>query len=178
MVILLQLARNICQFLEQVHDQITRTKYKLMHKKKTIFYRESMVYPFVNMSEINGLYIISSRDFLSHYQELGCFKHEYPLYSMTTIIHQIITLKKLPNSKTTKIHSKPEKIFHLIISSWSFTIWQYKKSDKFFIISVWELWLTICLEWTDLPVSHKFSPISKFQPITDVYLNNFNLQKS
>ena len=51
-------------FLEQVHDQITRTKYKLMHKKKTIFYRESIVYPFVNMSEINGHYIISSRDFV------------------------------------------------------------------------------------------------------------------
>ena len=105
------------QFLEQVHDQITREKYKLMHKKKMIFYRESIVYPFVNMSEINGLCIISSRDFLSHYQELGCFKHEYPLYSMTTIIHQIITLKKLPNSKTTKIHSKQKKIFHLIIFS-------------------------------------------------------------
>ena len=40
--------------LEQVHDQITRTKYKLIHKKKTIFYRESIVYPFVNMSEIDG----------------------------------------------------------------------------------------------------------------------------
>ena len=25
-------------FLEQIHDQITRTKYKLIHKKKTIFY--------------------------------------------------------------------------------------------------------------------------------------------
>ena len=32
-----------------------------MHKKKTIFYT---VYPFVNMSEINGHYIISSRDFV------------------------------------------------------------------------------------------------------------------
>ena len=40
-------------FLERVHDQITRRKYKLMHRKKTIFYRESIVYPFVNMSEIN-----------------------------------------------------------------------------------------------------------------------------
>ena len=40
--------------LEQVHDQITRTKYKLIHKKKTVFYRESIVYPFVNMSEIDG----------------------------------------------------------------------------------------------------------------------------
>ena len=29
-------------FLEQVHDQITRAKYKLMHKKKTVFYRESV----------------------------------------------------------------------------------------------------------------------------------------
>ena len=41
-------------FLEQVHDQIISRKYKLMHKKKMIFYRESIVYPFVNMSEING----------------------------------------------------------------------------------------------------------------------------
>ena len=41
-------------FLEQVYDQITRTKYKLMHKKKVIFCKESIVYPFVNMSEING----------------------------------------------------------------------------------------------------------------------------
>ena len=35
------------RFLEQVHDQITRTKYKLMHKKKTSFYRKDIVYPFV-----------------------------------------------------------------------------------------------------------------------------------
>ena len=58
-------------FLEQVHDQITRTKYKLMQKKKTIFYRESIVYSFVNMSEINGHYIISNRDFvgISNYVE-------------------------------------------------------------------------------------------------------------
>ena len=50
--------------LEQEHDQITKTKYKLMYKKKTNFYRESIVYPFVNISEINGHYIISSRDFV------------------------------------------------------------------------------------------------------------------
>ena len=51
-------------FLEQVHDQITRKNCKLMHKKKTIFYRERVVYPFMNMCEINGHYIISSRDFV------------------------------------------------------------------------------------------------------------------
>ena len=51
-------------FSEQIHDQITRTKSKMMHKKKAIFYRESIVYPFVNMSEINGHYLISSRDFV------------------------------------------------------------------------------------------------------------------
>ena len=47
-------------FIEQVHDQIIWTKYKLMLMKKTIFYRQSIVYPLVNMSEINGHYIISS----------------------------------------------------------------------------------------------------------------------
>ena len=41
-------------FLEQVHDQITRRKYKLMHQKKMIFCKESIVYPFLSMSEING----------------------------------------------------------------------------------------------------------------------------
>ena len=51
-------------FLEQVHDQITTKKYKLIHKKNMIFYRESIVCPFVNMSEINGHYIISRRDFV------------------------------------------------------------------------------------------------------------------
>ena len=54
----------LSDFLEQVHDQIIRTKYKLIHKKKTIFYRESIVYPFMNMSKINRHYIISSRDFV------------------------------------------------------------------------------------------------------------------
>ena len=54
----------VSHFSEQVHDQITRKKYKLMHKKKMIFYREGTVYPFVNMSEINGHYINSSRDFV------------------------------------------------------------------------------------------------------------------
>ena len=52
-------------FLGQGLDQVTRKKYKLMHKKKTIFHRESTVYPFVNMREINnGHYFISSRDFV------------------------------------------------------------------------------------------------------------------
>ena len=50
-------------FLEQVHDPITRKKSKLMAKKNSVFYRENIVHPFVNMSEINGHYIISCRDF-------------------------------------------------------------------------------------------------------------------
>ena len=57
--------------LHQVHEQVTKKTYKLIHKKETIFYRESIVYPFVNMSKINGHYIISSRDFadISNYVE-------------------------------------------------------------------------------------------------------------
>ena len=54
----------LSHFSEQVHDRITRKKYRLIHKKKMIFYREGIVYPFVNMSEINGHYINSSRDFV------------------------------------------------------------------------------------------------------------------
>ena len=51
-------------FLEQVHDPITRRKKsKLMPKKNSVFYRENIVHSFVNMSEINGHYIISCRDF-------------------------------------------------------------------------------------------------------------------
>ena len=50
-------------FLEQVSDQITSKTYKLIDKE-TIFYRESVVYPFVNVTEKKGKYIISSRDYI------------------------------------------------------------------------------------------------------------------
>ena len=49
-------------FLEQVSDQITSKTYKLIDKE-TIFYRESVVYPFINVTEKKGKYI-SSRDFI------------------------------------------------------------------------------------------------------------------
>ena len=50
-------------FLEQVSDQITSKAYKLTDKE-TIFYRESVVYPFVNVTEEKVKYIISSRDYI------------------------------------------------------------------------------------------------------------------
>ena len=43
-------------FLEQVSNQITSQTYKMIDKK-TIFYRESVVYPFVNVTEKKGKYI-------------------------------------------------------------------------------------------------------------------------
>ena len=50
-------------FLEQVSDQITSKTYKLIDKE-TIFYRESVLYPFLNVTEKKGKCIISSRDFI------------------------------------------------------------------------------------------------------------------
>ena len=50
-------------FLEQVSDQVTSKTYKLIDKEK-IFYRESVVYPFVNVTEKMEKCIISSRDFI------------------------------------------------------------------------------------------------------------------
>ena len=47
---------------KQVSDQITSKTYKLIDKE-TIFYRESVVYAFVNVTEKKGKYIISRRDF-------------------------------------------------------------------------------------------------------------------
>ena len=49
-------------FLKQVSDQITSKTYKLIDKE-TIFYRESVDYAFVNVTEKKGKYIISRRDF-------------------------------------------------------------------------------------------------------------------
>ena len=43
-------------FLEQVSDQITSKTYKLIDKE-TIFYRESVVYSFVHVTEKKGKYI-------------------------------------------------------------------------------------------------------------------------
>ena len=50
-------------FLEQVSDQITSKTCKLIDKER-IFYSESVVYPFVNITDKKGKYIISSRDFI------------------------------------------------------------------------------------------------------------------
>ena len=50
-------------FLEQVSDQITSKTYKLIDKE-TIFYRESVIYSFVHVTEKKGKYIRSSRDFI------------------------------------------------------------------------------------------------------------------
>ena len=50
-------------FLEQVSDQTTRKTYKLIDKE-TIFYRESVVYPFVNVTGKKGKCNRSSRNFI------------------------------------------------------------------------------------------------------------------
>ena len=50
-------------FLKQVSDQITSKTNKLIDKE-TIFYRESVVYAFVNVTEKKGKYIISRRVFI------------------------------------------------------------------------------------------------------------------
>lgn len=77
-------------FLEQVHDPITRKKSKLMPKKNSVFYRENIVHPFVNMSEINGHYIISCRDF----KDIANYVEHYWLAALwtasTIILHFII----------------------------------------------------------------------------------------
>ena len=50
-------------FLEQGSDQITSKTYKLIDEEM-IFSRESVVCPFVNVTQKKGKYIISSRDFI------------------------------------------------------------------------------------------------------------------
>ena len=50
-------------FLEQVSDQTTRKTYKLIDKE-TIFYRESVVYLFVNVTGKKGKHNRSSRDLI------------------------------------------------------------------------------------------------------------------
>ena len=49
--------------LEQVSGPITSKIYKLIDKE-TIFYKENIVYPFVNVTEKKGKHNISSRDFI------------------------------------------------------------------------------------------------------------------
>ena len=50
--------------MEKASGYVLLKKFKLMIEKKTIFYRQSGVYPFVDMEVKKNFYHIASRDYI------------------------------------------------------------------------------------------------------------------